>query len=79
MSDDEEGTWTTNGNNQGIKFKDVEEDEVYEPTDDFNQKIIEIFSWTHNDSVYILEKMKNEERPYSPRRKAQYGQTIFII
>jgi hypothetical protein len=37
------------GNNQGINFKDFEEEEDYEPTNDFNQKIIEIFSWTHNN------------------------------
>ena len=48
---------SNNGNNQGIKFKEVEEDEVYEPTDDVDQKTIEIFSWPHNDSVYILEQM----------------------
>jgi hypothetical protein len=29
------------------KNKDFEETEDYEPTNDFDQKIIEIFSWTH--------------------------------
>jgi hypothetical protein len=67
-----------NGNNQGINLKNFEEDEDYEPTDDFDQKIINIFSWTHNNFVEILEQMYNE-KPYSPRMNPQYGQTIFLI
>jgi hypothetical protein len=69
MSDDEDSkpsaVWhldnNNNGNNQGINLKDFEEDEDYEPTDDFNQKIIKIFSWTHNDLVDILEQTYIEE------------------
>jgi hypothetical protein len=50
-----------NGKNQGINFKDFEEDEVYEPTDDYDQKIIKIFSWTHEYLVDMLEQPYNDE------------------
>jgi hypothetical protein len=56
MSDDEDSV-----NNQGINLNDLKEDVDSEPTNDFNQKIIEIFSWTQNDLVDILAQIYNEE------------------
>jgi hypothetical protein len=66
MSDDEDSKPSAvkhldnynNGNNQSINLKGFEEYEDYEPTDDFDQKIIKIFSWTHNNLVDILEHVQ---------------------
>jgi hypothetical protein len=68
-----------NGNNQGINFKDFEEEEDYEPTNDFNQISSRYSVGLITIRLTSWNRCTMKKQPYSPRRNSQYGQIIFII